>query len=41
MSTNDTLKRLAHSIDGRKPAHGRDPANTYVARLLYKGPAPS
>ena len=38
MSSNDTLQRLAQTIEGRKPAHGGDPDKSYVARLLHKGP---
>ena len=34
----DSLARLAAVIESRKPAHGGDPANSYVARLLHKGP---
>jgi phosphoribosyl-ATP pyrophosphohydrolase len=38
MSSNDTLERLAQTIEGRKPSHGSDPDKSYVARLLHKGP---
>ncbi|MCJ7798950.1 MAG: phosphoribosyl-ATP diphosphatase [Polaromonas sp.] len=38
MSSNDTLQRLAQTIEGRLPAHGGDPEKSYVARLLHKGP---
>jgi phosphoribosyl-ATP pyrophosphohydrolase len=38
MSSNDTLQRLAHIIESRKPASGGDPDTSYVARLLHKGP---
>ncbi len=38
MSSNDTLQRLAQTIEGRMPAHGSDPEKSYVARLLHKGP---
>ena len=38
MSTNDSLQRLALIIESRKPANGGDPATSYVARLLHKGP---
>ena len=38
MSSNDTLKRLAQTLEARKPANGGDPATSYVARLLHKGP---
>jgi len=34
----DTLARLAAVIESRKPAAGGDPATSYVARLLHKGP---
>jgi phosphoribosyl-ATP pyrophosphohydrolase len=37
MSDNDTLARLAAVIESRKPAHGGDPASSYVARLFHKG----
>ena len=38
MTTQDSLARLAAVIESRKPAHGGDPATSYVARLLRKGP---
>lgn len=38
MSSNDTLERLAQTIESRKAIHGGDPATSYVARLLHKGP---
>lgn len=38
MTTNDALMRLAAVIESRKPAQGGDPATSYVARLLAKGP---
>ena len=38
MTSNDALARLAAVIESRKPAHGGDPAASYVARLLAKGP---
>ena len=38
MSSNDTLQRLAHTIESRKTASGGDPGASYVARLLHKGP---
>lgn len=38
LSLQDTLVRLAAVIDSRRPAHGGDPATSYVARLLHKGP---
>ncbi|KAF1045718.1 phosphoribosyl-ATP diphosphatase [Xylophilus sp.] len=37
-TSNDTLSRLAAVIESRKPANGGDPATSYVARLLHKGP---
>lgn len=36
--TADVLDRLAAVIDARKPAAGGDPGQSYVARLLHKGP---
>ena len=38
MTSNDTLQRLAQTIESRKPARGGDPGQSYVARLLHKGP---
>lgn len=38
VSSEGTLARLAAVIDSRKPAAGGDPAGSYVARLLHKGP---
>ena len=38
MSSNDSLQRLAQTIESRKPANGGDPDTSYVARLLHKGP---
>ena len=38
MTSNDTLARLAATIESRKPVHGGDPGASYVARLLHKGP---
>jgi phosphoribosyl-ATP pyrophosphohydrolase len=38
MSSNDSLARLAAVIESRKAANGGDPASSYVARLLHKGP---
>jgi phosphoribosyl-ATP pyrophosphohydrolase len=39
MSTSqDALARLAAVIESRKASHGGDPAASYVARLLHKGP---
>ena len=37
MST-DALDRLAAVIESRLPARGGDPATSYVARLLHRGP---
>ena len=34
----DLLERLASVIESRKPAHGGDPEQSYVARLLHRGP---
>lgn len=34
----DALARLAAIIDSRLPSRGGDPASSYVARLLHKGP---
>ncbi len=38
LNSNDTLERLASTIESRKPAQGGDPSTSYVARLLHKGP---
>jgi phosphoribosyl-ATP pyrophosphohydrolase len=38
MTSNDSLQRLAQTIESRKPARGGDPATSYVARLLQRGP---
>ncbi len=38
MTAEDTLARLTAVIESRKPAAGGDPAMSYVARLLHKGP---
>jgi phosphoribosyl-ATP pyrophosphohydrolase len=38
MTSNDSLARLAHTIESRKLANGGDPNTSYVARLLHKGP---
>ena len=38
MTSNDSLARLAHTIESRKVANGGDPETSYVARLLHKGP---
>lgn len=35
---SDALARLAAVLESRKPANGGDPATSYVARLLAKGP---
>lgn len=36
--SHDALARLAAVIESRKPGQGSDPENSYVARLLHKGP---
>ena len=38
MTSNDSLTRLAATIESRKAANGGDPSASYVARLLHKGP---
>jgi phosphoribosyl-ATP pyrophosphohydrolase len=38
MTSNDSLQRLAQTIESRKPGSGGDPDTSYVARLLHKGP---
>ena len=38
MTSNDSLQRLARTIESRKPGSGGDPDTSYVARLLHKGP---
>ena len=38
MNSNDSLARLANTIESRKVANGGDPSTSYVARLLHKGP---
>ena len=38
MNSTDSLARLAAVIESRKPGNGGDPAASYVARLLHKGP---
>ena len=38
MSSIDSLQRLAQIIESRKPANGGDAGQSYVARLLQKGP---
>ncbi|MGN6581438.1 MAG: phosphoribosyl-ATP diphosphatase [Bordetella sp.] len=37
-STGDTLARLADTLATRRPDQGGDPATSYVAKLLSKGP---
>ncbi len=37
-AVSDALTRLANTIETRLPARGGDPASSYVARLLHKGP---
>lgn len=36
--SQDKLARLAAVIESRKPSNGGDPDQSYVARLLHKGP---
>ena len=38
MSSQNILQHLAAVIESRKPKHGADPAASYVAKLLHKGP---
>jgi phosphoribosyl-ATP pyrophosphohydrolase len=38
MASNDSLARLAATIESRKPANGGDAQLSYVARLLHRGP---
>ena len=38
MQEKDPLARLADVIESRRPASGGDPATSYVARLLHRGP---
>jgi len=38
MNTNDSLGRLAQTIESRKVINGGDPETSYVARLLQRGP---
>ena len=38
MSSIDSLARLAALIESRKPVNGGNPEQSYVARLLHKGP---
>jgi phosphoribosyl-ATP pyrophosphohydrolase len=37
-NSSDSLARLAALIETRKTCNGGDPATSYVARLLHKGP---
>ena len=37
-AVSDALTSLANTIETRLPARGGDPASSYVARLLHKGP---
>ncbi len=37
-SSTDSLAHLAQVIESRLPHNGGDPAASYVARLLHKGP---
>jgi phosphoribosyl-ATP pyrophosphohydrolase len=38
VNSSDALARLATVIETRKAINGGDPATSYVARLLHKGP---
>ncbi len=38
MNSNDSLQRLAQTIENRKAANGGNPETSYVARLLHQGP---
>jgi len=38
VNSSDALARLAAVIETRKAVNGGDPATSYVARLLHKGP---
>lgn len=38
LSSNDSLARLASTIESRKPVNGGDPKTSYVSRLLHLGP---
>lgn len=38
VSAQEALTRLAAVIESRKAVNGGDPASSYVARLLHKGP---
>jgi phosphoribosyl-ATP pyrophosphohydrolase len=37
-SSSDSLAQLAAVIESRLPQHGGNPDDSYVARLLHKGP---
>jgi phosphoribosyl-ATP pyrophosphohydrolase len=37
-TSQDALARLAATIESRKASHGGKPDESYVARLLHKGP---
>lgn len=37
-ATTDLLARLADTLESRRPSQGGDPASSYVAKLLAKGP---
>jgi phosphoribosyl-ATP pyrophosphohydrolase len=37
-TSNDSLARLAAVIESRKPANGGNPEQSYVSKLLAKGP---
>ncbi|MPT24494.1 MAG: phosphoribosyl-ATP diphosphatase [Starkeya sp.] len=37
-TANDILARLADTLESRLPKNGGDPASSYSARLLSKGP---
>jgi phosphoribosyl-ATP pyrophosphohydrolase len=36
--TLDILARIADTLESRRPANGGDPATSYVAKLLARGP---
>jgi len=38
MSADSILARLADTLESRLPAHGADPAGSYVAKLYARGP---
>jgi phosphoribosyl-ATP pyrophosphohydrolase len=38
INANDLLARLADTLESRRPERGGDPASSYVAKLLAKGP---